>query len=88
MHFMCFECEKKFLDINITIIHMRKEHNIHDNVGEIKCIANYPSCKKTFVTYSGLRKHLLKCIKSTHGENAKFSEVSIFFRFYHLHLNL
>lgn len=79
MNLLCFECKGLFPDINITINHMRKVHNILDNTGEIKCIANYRICKKTFVTYSGMRKHLTKCMKLTCEESVvQFSEVFSF----------
>lgn len=77
MNFECFVCGEKFADENITINHLQKQHGIKDHSTELKCLVNYEFCGKTYLTYSGLRKHLKKCSKKQYHDhdNVHFFEV-------------
>lgn len=75
MDFECFVCSEKFANENITINHLQKVHGIKDHSTELKCLVNYAFCGKTYLTYSGLRKHLKNCRKKKYDDSVNFSEV-------------
>lgn len=64
MHFGCSVCAKKYLDLNILIRHLKKDHDVKDGTTNVKCVANYKTCQKSFLTISGLRNHAKKCIQT------------------------
>lgn len=63
--YKCFKCKQKFKEINETIVHLRKFHNIRDTnkTHAIHCIAN-SDCENVYQTFDGLKRHLKKCIPS------------------------
>lgn len=69
MDFKCYICSDTFKLSNEAIAHLKKSHNVNENQSSsILCIVNKQiHCGKTFKTFSGLRRHILKCenIKST-----------------------
>lgn len=75
MSFECFVCFKRFTDENFTINHLQKQHKIKEHSIELKCLVNFEFCGKTYLTFSGLRKHLKKCSKKVFCETAKTFEV-------------
>lgn len=60
----CFLCFSEFIELERVIEHLKKEHGLIQKVNEIKCIANNATCKKTFQTWSGFKKHIQTCRKS------------------------
>lgn len=56
MSFYCFRCEKIFIIENEAISHLKKDHNMLDNVSPIRCVIR--NCEKTYNTFRGLRNHL------------------------------
>lgn len=75
MNFECFMCGEKFASENTAINHLQKHHEIKDQSTELKCLVNFGFCKKSYLTYSGLRKHLKSCSKKQYGDSSSFSEV-------------
>lgn len=58
--FKCYLCNKLFDAEKKIFEHLKVIHNIKEHV-EIECVNN-PPCSKTFLTFQGLKKHLLKCV--------------------------
>lgn len=58
MNFTCFVCSEKFNLSTEAIKHLKQIHFIKDNTDTISCIV--ANCGKTFNTFNGLRKHVLK----------------------------
>lgn len=71
--YQCFLCESIFSEIRIAIQHLRNAHNIKEKVSVIKCIAGNVACIKTFQTWSGLKKHVEKCIKDVRENSVEES---------------
>lgn len=65
----CFLCFSEFVELERVIDHLKKEHGVLQKVNEIKCIANNVTCKKTFQTWSGLKKHIQTCRKIRNIQN-------------------
>lgn len=59
--FKCYECHQRFSDSKTVIAHLKHVHMVKEKVSELKCIKFY-KCNKTFLTFTGLRNHLDKCI--------------------------
>lgn len=71
----CFLCFSEFSELERGIEHLRLEHCVIQKVNTIKCIAKNVSCKKTFQTWSGLRKHVVKCRASHNiGESDEYDD--------------
>ena len=68
MKFECFVCYEKFIDENVTINHLRKVHKIKEHSIELKCLLNFIFCQKTYLPFSGLRKHMKTCSKINFNE--------------------
>lgn len=65
MDFKCNYCTEKFTSISETIKHLKIEHNIAQNNEQIGCIVNFREanyCKKSYLTFSGLRAHAKTCV--------------------------
>lgn len=64
MDFQCFVCSDLFKSINEIIDHLRKTHSINESTAsKIPCLVKKTDkCDKKFQTFSGLRKHTIKCI--------------------------
>lgn len=75
MNFECFVCFEKCTDENFAINHLRKVHKIKEHTIELKCLVNFTFCNKSFLTYSGLRKHLKTCSKNKPSHSAESLEV-------------
>lgn len=78
MDFKCYVCFSTFKLSNEAIDHLKKSHYVKENQSSnILCIVNKQiHCGKTFKTFSGLRRHIVKCenIKSTNNfEQIKLS---------------
>lgn len=63
MDFKCFSCSDFFESYNETIDHLRKTHNVKESKNsKISCVVNQSKeCTHKFQTFSGLRKHIIKC---------------------------
>lgn len=68
--FKCSECATKFIEINDIFKHMKIMHGYKDNVQKMKCVVISNNCVNTFSTFTGLRKHINKCLTE-----AKFEKV-------------
>lgn len=87
--FACFECSEQFTEQNAAITHLKTKHKIKEKQTNIKCLVNYDFCRKHFLTFSGLRKHMKTCSESEYCGITKSAEVnsisrcklSIFFQF-------
>lgn len=75
MDLICYICDYKHLEINKIIHHLKTEHLIKERVTEIKCVA-VSSCEKTFHTFSGLKKHVGKCIPNDITDRQKNDEIA------------
>lgn len=84
MDFGCFLCEKLFENHNLTIRHLKSEHNIIENKERIYCIKNWTPklCDKYFVTFSGLRNHIKTCrnIKNEQQPPEVYNFYKLYFR--------
>lgn len=63
MNFVCFICEKKFSELDVTIHHLKIIHIVKDNVHEIKCVANN-GCGKKYASFKSMRAHAMLCVKT------------------------
>lgn len=63
MDFKCKFCSEFFSSDKNIIAHLRKTHKIIDNTDRIPCVVNN-SCKKSYLTFSGLRTHMKTCINT------------------------
>lgn len=61
--YRCYECERKFTDLNLVFSHLKNVHFVKKKLMQIKCVNNFSSykCSNVFLTFNGLRKHLDKC---------------------------
>lgn len=66
-NFKCYECKQKFTDIKSVISHLKNIHSVKEKLSQIKCVNDFSinnlsyQCSKVFLTFSGLRKHLVQC---------------------------
>lgn len=65
MDFQCFICAAFFKSVNEIIEHLRQIHSISESkVTKIPCpVSKSNKCNKQFQTFSGLRKHTIKCVE-------------------------
>lgn len=77
MEFECFVCLERFADKNTAITHLKTDHKIKEKQTNLKCLVNYASCQKHFLTFSGLRKHLLTCKRNITCGVAESAEVTM-----------
>lgn len=82
MKFECFVCFEKFDDANIAISHLQKEHKIKEKLTELKGLVNFALCEKTYLTFSGPRKHMKNCSPTDFGATREFPEVNTDFILY------
>lgn len=63
MAFSCYQCSSQFDIASQAIRHLRKTHNVKEYVipEQIKCLTK--NCVKKFMTFSGLKKHLVGCFE-------------------------
>lgn len=67
MNFKCNFCSVFFSEVNQIFSHLRKEHKVIENSERIFCPVNFNhgnSCKKSYLTFSGLRSHIKSCLLS------------------------
>lgn len=77
MDYKCTFCDVFFGDLNITIKHLKSEHNVKENQSQIKCVANHEiPCSRYFFSFSGLRAHVKTCVRNCenclHDESNQF----------------
>ena len=60
--FECFKCKKKVPNAIALFKHLRMIHALHET-NDLILICNYKQCPKQYSTFSGFRKHILKCSK-------------------------
>lgn len=65
--YKCFACQNEFPDEKSIFAHLKFVHSCKNNTDAMKCVINYKNkkpCEKTFMSFSGLRKHLRICLKA------------------------
>lgn len=63
--FQCFLCPKEFKNEKVIVSHLKIDHFLRENSSEIKCVIKGKCCSDVFFTYSSLKLHLKKCMKSS-----------------------
>lgn len=70
MDFKCNFCDFLSDQINEMFVHLRKEHKVVENSDRIDCIVNFQNgCRKSYLTFSGLRTHIKSCLKAKREQN-------------------
>lgn len=63
MDFKCNFCGDFASCATDIISHLRISHKIVENTDRICCVVNN-SCTKSYLTFSGLRTHMKKCVQN------------------------
>lgn len=61
--YQCYECDALFFNELAACHHLKQIHKLNDNISKFKCLVNFDLCKKTYVTFSGLKRHHANCLK-------------------------
>lgn len=72
-NYKCRFCLSIFDDLNEIVQHLKSSHGVKDNKSKIHCCVNRTSCLSYFFTFSGLRKHVKKCIQMRHDPSEEIS---------------
>lgn len=62
MEFKCFNCKKDkyFSSLKDAMFHLRSDHKILEKTTKMVCLRNN-GCRKKYITYTGLREHVISC---------------------------
>lgn len=64
MDFMCYQCHKNFINLDIVIDHLKIIHRIKDGNGDLQCVVKRnPPCTKKYGSIKSLRRHAQECVK-------------------------
>lgn len=68
MDFLCYLCNKTFINLTEAIKHLKKTHSITDNTSKIKCLVNFEGnkCGREYLSFKAMRSHALVCVKNKH----------------------
>lgn len=71
MNFACNYCANKYFKTNGEAIkHLKIVHKVKEKVDQIKCTVKNSECNKYFQTFSGLARHITKCLSQNKTEIA------------------
>lgn len=69
MDYKCKSCDGKFENINKAIYHLKNVHKLKEHNDRISCVVDFKRpdfCKRSYLTYNGLRTHVKSCLKIKH----------------------
>lgn len=75
MNYKCYLCEGNILyeTNNEAVSHLKEYHNLKNKKSIIQCTVYNSTCGKSFITFSGLYKHVKKCVKNSNIDDCEKS---------------